>query len=509
VRRVLFVPLDDRPATRETVLDLLPLLGVPWDTPPKDLLGHRRQPADLDGLFRWVDREAPTADALIASAEVFIHGGLVASRLSVDPMEVLWRRLDRLVRVAQRVPTHLFAVNPRIPAGGAGEEPGYWEAYGDHLRAYSSHLDAGEQTGDVGRLRKAAEVLDSVPAVVVDDLLRRRRRQMLINLELIALAGRGTLAALLIGQDDAEPYGLTRADLAALRRFCDRTGGTRAHVTIGADELGARLLARLGLAAAARPPRVAVRYTFPEARRSVPRYEPCPLEETVAGHLEAAGCQVVADNADILLWVHNFAGVQQREAIDQRGAPPAPVRTVAAALAEASGRGILCGCADVRFANGADDALVRSLLARDNFAGLTGYAGWNTCSNSLGTVLAQLALMYGARPRLGEVRVRQLRRRYLARRLLDDWGYQTVVRPYLAAEVLPRLNAVPLRLGAAHDQVRDAALGRYREQIVPAIERALGPLGFGGLAFPWDRLFEIDVRMPDVTQALEGTGTDD
>jgi hypothetical protein len=502
VRRVLFVPLDDRPATRETVLDLLPLLASGWDTPPRDLLGRRRRPADLDALFRWIEREAPTADALVASAEVLVHGGLVASRLSVDPLEVLWRRLDRVARLAGRVPTYLAAVNPRIPAGGGDEEPGYWTTYGDQLRAYSGHLDAGEAADNDERIRRALEALDNVPATVVDDLLRRRRRQLLVNLELIALAGRGGLAALLVGQDDAEPFGLTRADLAVLRRFRDRSGGARAHVSVGADELCARLLARAAADQLGRRPRVAVRYTFPEARRSVPRYEPFPLEETVASHLEAAGCAIDDDAPELLLWVHNFTGVTQREAIDQRGAPPAPTRTVAAALAEAAGRGLICGCADVRYANGADDALVRSLFARGDLAGLWGYAGWNTCSNSLGTVVAQVVLTLYARGHLSEVRLRQLRRRYLARRLLDDWGYQAVVRPYLAQEVLAGVGASVAGLGAAAPAVCEAAHHRFREEVVPSIDRALGPTGFAGVTFPWDRLFEVEVRLRDEAQGL-------
>jgi len=502
VNRLLFVPLDDRPATRESVLDLLPLLGVPWATPPRELLGHRRQPADLDGLWRWVEREAVAADALVASAEVLLHGGLVASRLSVEPLEALWARLDRLLRLAGRVPTYLSAVNPRIPAGGADEEPAYWGPYGDALRVYSSRLDAGEQTGDDARVRDARRALETVPAPVVDDLLRRRRRQLLLNVELMLAAAQGTLQALLIGQDDAEPYGLPRADLAVLRRLRARLGTPRVSISAGADELNARLVARLANDAAGRGPRVVVRYTYPEARRSVPRYEPAPLEDTVMAHLDAAGCPVAEDGAEALLWVHNFAGAQQREAVDQRGAPPAPVQTVATALAEASGRGLLCGCADVRFANGADDALVNALLVRDDFAGLVGYAGWNTCSNSVGTVVAQLVLSYHARARLSPTRYRELRRRYLLRRLLDDWGYQAVVRPYLAREVVPHLGADGGHLGPAVSAVREAALRRFQEKVLPSVERVFGGPALRGLSFPWDRLFEIHVELPEEPAAL-------
>jgi hypothetical protein len=501
MKKILFIPLDDRPATRETVLDLLPLTGAVWMTPPRDLLGHRRRPADVESLFRWVEREAQTADALIASAEVLMHGGLVASRLSTAPMDLLWRRLDRLLKLATRVPTYLGAVNPRIPTGGSDEEPEYWGPWGDKLREYSSALDAAEQTDSVSKLAQAQGAVEGIPAFAIDDLLRRRRRQVLINIELLMLAGRGLISALLIGQDDAEPYGFTRADLAVLRRFRDRAGGERAHVSIGADELSARLLARLVTDTSETAPRVAVRYTFPEARRSVPRYEPQPLEETVASHLAAAGCAVVDDEPDIILWVHNFAGVQQRESLDQRGAPPAPVRQVAAALNEASSRGIVCACADVRFANGSDDALVHSLFARENLAGLSGYGGWNTCSNTLGTVIAQAVLMHFARGRLSDVRLRQIRRRFLTRRLLDDWGYQAVVRPWLSAQVVPSLGGSAADLSAIEDLVRNAAIAKFRQDVLPSVERALGPSNLTGIEFPWHRLFEIDVHLPDEAPA--------
>jgi hypothetical protein len=497
VNRVVFIPLDDRPATRETVLDLLPLTGAVWTTPPKELLGSRRRPADLEGLWRWAEREASTADGLIASSEVLLHGGLVASRLTVDAMDALWRRLDRLMRLISRISTYLSAVNPRIPTGGSDEEPNYWGPHGDALRRYSRLLDEGEQIGDDARARQGIAALDGIPVAAVDDLLRRRRRQLLINLELVAAAARGMPKTLLIGADDAEPYGLTRADLAVLRRFRDRLQAAGVYISAGADELGARLLARLATDAIGRTLRVAVRYTFPEARRSVPRYEPWPLDETIAAHLDAAGCTISDDEPDALLWVHNFPGVQQREAIDQRGAPPAPVRTVATALAEACARGVVCGCADIRFANGSDDALVHSLLAREDFAGLAGYAGWNTCSNSLGTVIAQMVLSFYARARLSQVRYRQIRRRYLARRLLDDWGYQAIVRPYVSRDVVPGQGADPSSLGPAADAVREAALRRYREQILPSVERVFGAPAMIGLSFPWNRLFEVDIELPD------------
>src|SRR5438876_11400088 len=53
--------------------------------------------------------------------------------------------------------------------------------------------------------------------------------------------------------------------------------------------------------------------------------------------------------------------------------------------------------ADVCYANGAHRALVARLLAEPRFAGIVAYAGWNTCSNSLGATVAYATVAYHRR----------------------------------------------------------------------------------------------------------------
>ena len=69
---LLFIPLDDRPATRETVLDLARAAGVEVATPPPELLGDRYRAADLEALWAWIDaeveRSAPAACVEIGRA---------------------------------------------------------------------------------------------------------------------------------------------------------------------------------------------------------------------------------------------------------------------------------------------------------------------------------------------------------------------------------------------------------------------------------------------------------
>ena len=62
---LLFVPLDDRPATRDAVLDLAAAAGVAVQTPDRTILGSRTRAADVHALWSWihsqVERSAPAA----------------------------------------------------------------------------------------------------------------------------------------------------------------------------------------------------------------------------------------------------------------------------------------------------------------------------------------------------------------------------------------------------------------------------------------------------------------
>src|SRR3989304_7197342 len=86
---LLFVPLDDRPATRDAVLDLAAAAGVAVQTPDRTMLGSRTRAADVHALWSWihsqVERSAPAS--CIASIEMLCFGGLVGSRTSQRP----WR----------------------------------------------------------------------------------------------------------------------------------------------------------------------------------------------------------------------------------------------------------------------------------------------------------------------------------------------------------------------------------------------------------------------------------
>jgi len=345
--RAAFLPLDDRPITRDAFLALAGLAGLEVLTPPRELLGSLKTPADVEALWAWVNGPGTEADLLIGSAELMIYGGLVPSRIGHEPLD---RCLSLAARFseARRASAHrqmlLAASNMRLPsAADATEEPDYWAEYGPQIFAHSFHADRYEQTGDAASREIAATAGAAIPPAVLADVRARRSRNLTVLLSLADLAAQGILDALLVGQDDAAEFGWTRRDLRAVESAIhDRGPSSRAWVTYGTDELAVRLLARAVLTERGARPGVAVVYSYPENRHGIPRYEGQALDLTVTSHIATAGCRRVESDPGLTLFVHNFPGAQE-EAPDQRPYDPGELDAFCGALATAAASGHPCG----------------------------------------------------------------------------------------------------------------------------------------------------------------------
>ncbi len=486
--RIAFLPLDGRPITRDAFLALAQSAGCEVLTPDRRLLGEVKAPADIEALWRWVNGPGVEAELLIASAELLIYGGLVPSRIGHEPLDRclgLAARFDDARRTAPHRRMFVAASNMRLPqAADAAEEPEYWAKYGPEIFALSFHSDRCAETGDAASCRRAEAAHAAVPPAVLADVRARRARNLAVLLSLVDLAGRGTLDALLVGQDDAAPFGWTRRDLRAVESAIrDRGASPRAWVTYGTDELAVRLLARAVLAARDETPSVGVVYAFPDRREAIPRYEGQAIDATVTSHIVTAGCRRVAANPDLLLAVNNFPG-DQEEAPDQTPYDLRVLDGLVEALGGAAAAGRPCGLADVRYSNGADRTLVARLVAAPNAYGIRAYGGWNTMSNTLGMVLAQALLARGASGRA-----------FTILRLLDDWGYQAGVRQRLAAEILPDYpGAAAQDIAGAYGACQAAARRWLEAEYVPPLDRCFGcRIAIDRVDFPWRRLFHVDL----------------
>jgi Protein of unknown function (DUF4127) len=146
----------------------------------------------------------------------------------------------------------------------------------------------------------------------------------------------------------------------------------------------------------------------------------------------------------------------------------------------------LVAVADVAYANGADPAMIPQLLAGVDVRELCGFAAWNTAGNTLGTVVAQAAMVHLAKVK--GLDSNKLLDDQILFRLLEDYVYQTVVRQKVRAEV--------------KDDAPDLLI-RVEETLLVEVASFLRKTSYekdyecevSGVFLPWNRTFEIGFEL--------------
>jgi len=266
-------------------------------------------------------------------------------------------------------------------------------------------------------------------------------------------------------------------------------------------------------------------------------FEDRPFNQTLEANVRVIGGELTSspDYADLVLAVNAplrrprsyYASPQNHQVRAQR------VRQFARRILQLAHPGLaLC---DAAFANGAEDCFVTALFEEGlSPLALLSFAGWNTAGNSAGSALAQgtlrlIALQDKGAFDLANVLVSLTPLRYLEllnslidserahvgllfHHLVDDWLYQSRVRPEVTETVVKLLQASIFDLASSHQQAESLV----REELTRAaadlwIERFLGRqsviIGSGKgrnalvlaeleetrVRLPWRRLFEVDL----------------
>jgi hypothetical protein len=505
--RVGLVPLDERPVNTRYPAMIARIAGVDLCLPPTELLPALRSPAPCDDLATWLRDVAPHLDAMIVSCELLGYGGLIASRISNEAVGTIIGRLDLLRMLKHQYPdlTILgFDLITRVSnANSAFEEPQYWQQYGTRLYQLSQALDQQEQDFPVSG---AVAVLQAqIPPLLLRDFLQRRLRNHTVNLAVLQLLADGVLDLLVLSSDDTSPYGLPSREKRWLQTWATRLlVGERLLMYPGADEVGCALLARLRNAAQGQPPRCAVHFAVAGGEQVVAAYEDVPIQTTVERQVRAVGGVLVDRDADLDImvnppvprrseWHSDYAVAERHERLAQLQAAVDLVQQH-----QAAGQPVIV--ADVAYPNGADPVLTDLLRTQINLPQLAAYGAWNTAGNTIGTALAQ-----GCAARLiASDEQRVAHEQFLLHRLLEDWGYQQVVRREVRdwlhvrigmREPLPEQLSATCRFIEARLQSLIADLPGFvqRYRVVP-----------GSVRLPWQRTFEVDFELAPVAAEVHG-----
>lgn len=482
MKTLIGLPVDGRPVVRAQVQQLVALAhGFELRCPAVDELGHFRRPADRRQLADWLRAQVPEAAGWVISLDMLVYGGLIPSRFIADDESSLIDRLA-LLRELKRpgVPLTAFAATMRISNNCvAEEEKPYWNPHGADLWAWSFHGDRYAQTGDAGSLALAEAAARRVPEAIRSDYRATRARNFSVNLAALALVAEGVIDRLVLPQDDTAEYGFNIAERRRLQAEVQARGlADRVLIYAGADEvmhtLSAWTVAQLRGDA---PLRLALQPTdAAHWRQLVPLYEDRPLPAALAAQLQAVGAEL-ADDAEALLLLHT-QGPAQGDWAMRKALPSRP--GVDAAVWERLDAGLPVALIDDAHANGGDPVFVAQLAERLPLPQLAAYAGWNTSSNRIGSLLAQLALARGHWASRANQDV-------LALRLAEDLLWQSDLRQQLR-DAVDEPAMPPGELEAAADALMQGQANAWLQAqgFAQQIRRAW---------LPWQRSFEIGLEL--------------
>ena len=433
--KIAFLPIDNRPVCYTLAKDIAGIdREIEFFIPPRKLLGDLKRVADIEGLISWLEN-LPQIDSLILSLDTLVYGGLIPSRRSKESLEELQTRLERIKPLLRNKNVYAFSSIMRISNNNYNEEEKeYWSEYGKKIFDYSF-------SGGVNR--------DDIPDEIIEDYLSTRKRNFTLNKTYLNWQKEGLFNTLIFSKDDCAEKGFNVEEAKELERLGGKT-------KTGADEIPLALLAR----AIKKEIKIYPEFLEPEYKNLISNYEDVSIEKSVSGQLELCGFKLSSrEEADVILIVNNFKEKQgelvmgwKTQPFDRDFVPPNRPYCVA----------------DVRFANGGDNAFVEQLLNKLDLKNFYGYAGWNTSANTLGSLLCALKVKWNA-SQYDE----NAFKKFATTRLLDDWAYQANVRAQISEPTDIKQLMKP-----------------YENRLSDIFNYDLKNRNY---SYPWQRRFEIEV----------------
>ena len=493
--KLIYLPLDERPCNYHFAKRIAEGSPIELISPKRELLGDKKRPADVYALEKFLIENAPSADSLVISIDMLLYGGIVPSRLHHMSEDELVSRLsviDKIKAVNPNAKIYAFALIMRCPKYSSGdEEPDYYEYCGEAIF----------KTGQIKHKRalgiidesEADRLLSEYAEITGDNLAdfearREINRKMLIRS--IKMLGK-SIDFLVIPQDDSAEYGYTSVDRETIKGVIAEEGLSDVAMYPGADEVGMTLLARAACEYKGISPRIECVFAHENSVNVIPLYEDRPLGKTLPYQISTAGCVRVSEGeeCDIRLYM-NYPAFEPREVFEapSEGYALRNLPAFCDKIAQSARGNTVTAIADGAYCNGGDKELLSMLRDRMSLLDLSAYAGWNTSSNTLGTVICQAVFVF----LFGD---NQNQKRFLAERIFEDVGYCGYTRARVTNDLLPPLGFGYFNAGEEQGQVADIVRKELNGFIERTFPELLEKYEIDVCRLPWRRMFEIDLSL--------------
>ena len=511
VKTILFLPLDERFTTYRAFLNLAETTPYCILSPPENLLPSLKKSADLESIHQWVDENVAKADAMIFSAEMFLYGGLIASRISNDSTAVIAERVEKLLSYPVKYPNldiYVSNVVMRIPSyNGDFEEPWYWANYGADLFTYSFYLDKFNQLNNTEDYQTAMSAIANVPQSAVEEFTWRRGRNHNITMMLLQQMTKSRpFHYFYTTLDDNAEYGFNIREADEITSYINnpasKLDASVCPVYPGADEVQLVMLARYAVNevnGANKPVRLTTIFRDPANVNAIPSYEGQPMINTLTQQIFASGGKLLdsTEDGDMILLVNNFSGEYQAEASQQPSSGSIENYDMFTPfITKALSKQQVIGFCDNRYANGADRYFVDYMIdqtASYHFA-INTYAGWNTDGNTIGTVVANTILLHLFHQSEANAKFNSLR-------LLEDNNYQADHRQFLVSYV----NQITNTNESTSNLLPDLSFyERFAFKILSSRYDEIAttfslPFQLQSIYYPWNRTFEIGFYLENIS----------
>ena len=492
MKKIVYLPLDERPCNFAYTSAVSDGNGAyRLVTPSLSEMGVKKTPADYEKIKAFLERECRDADQLIIALDTLLYGGIIPSRLHHLKRSELVPRLDVLKTLKEMNPglyVSAFSLVMRCPCySDSSEEPDYYAVCGKEIFEYGQN-EHRFRLGEIS-FSEYAGVRNSLSACFsyIDDYETRRAVNIECLTDALVMVGK-YVDEFTILQDDSNARGYTAMDR---ERVIDvvRQNGIDLDTYPGADEAGLTLLARAATRIEGKSPRIYAAYPRAGACDVVPIYEDREIRKTVSAQIKSAGCTECysEDEADLVLYCNlndqrtydvylNYTKQTDESYI------PAFVERIAQTLESGKGAAV----ADVAYCNSGDITFVSEMERRFGVMKLWGYAGWNTASNTLGTVICQGVLRY----LYGDTATH---RRFTALRIMDDVVYSADVRREMLSLGYGAGDKVIEYRGEASERIVKRINERTKD-ILPSVAQKYEATD---CYMPWQRLFEIGLTIKE------------
>lgn len=492
MKNILFVPIDERPCNYNFPKILFSNLpNYKLNIIPREFLGDCKKPADFNKVSQFLMQNANKNDVCVLSLDTLLYGGLVPSRLHNLSLETLLNRLQILTQIKTINPNlklYVIATLMRCPRNTTNEEePDYYGEVGEEIFKYGVLKNKYElKLISKDEFDKESQSLLKKISYCYKDFENRRSTNLILLLKFLEVS-KTLVDFLVIPQDDSAPLGYTRMDNDVVKNKIKELS-LNVNVYAGSDEVGMVVIARaikddLGIT-----PEIEIVYPQEECKSIIPMYEDTELQITLSKQLDTVGFKT-SPNSNLKLYMNyptkNMVnmGSKPSDGYEERNLP----QFVNKLVCDIKNGGTVLLC-DGAYGNGGEELILKLIQEQTSLFNLGSYAGWNTSSNTLGTVLAQgmLIALFGKR---------KIDNDFLALRVFEDIGYCGAVRWYVWHEVVDKYGYSYYDIGEKDGIIAKIIKDNLNNYMEANFKEIFSKYKLTKCISPWHRIFEIELEV--------------